>query len=105
MASNPFDDFAQDFGASLPGQQQQAGAFGAPPAPAGGAAAPVSTPFSTASGVMQPAPTGAVSQPQQFPQQQYPAQQPPGAAPGVMSMNGTAAAPPVQQQQQPVSAY
>ena len=101
MASNPFDDFAQDFGASLPGQQQQAGAFGAPTAPAGGAAAPVSTPFPTTSGVMQQAPTGALSQPQQFPQQ-YPAQQPPGAAPGVMSMNGTTAAPPVQQQQQPV---
>lgn len=100
MASNPFDDFAQDFGASLPGQQQQVGAFGAPPVPAGGAAAPVSTPFPTTSGIMQQAPTGAVSQPQQFPQQ-YPAQHPPGAAPGLMSMNGTAAAPPVQQQQQP----
>eukprot|EP00563_Minutocellus_polymorphus_P015927 CAMPEP_0181054154 /NCGR_PEP_ID=MMETSP1070-20121207/18526_1 /TAXON_ID=265543 /ORGANISM="Minutocellus polymorphus, Strain NH13" /LENGTH=676 /DNA_ID=CAMNT_0023133403 /DNA_START=21 /DNA_END=2051 /DNA_ORIENTATION=- len=106
MASNPFDDFAQDFGASLPGQQQQAGAFGGLPASAGGAAAPVGTPFPTASGVMQhQPPIGAMSQPQQLGQvpvpQQYPGQQPPGAAPGVMSMNGTVAAPPHQQQQQP----
>lgn len=109
MASNPFDDFAQDFGASLPGQQKQAppptnSAVGT--ATANGAAA-----FSTISfGVQQQMPPSTVlNQPQQFGQvsvsQHYPSQQLPSSAPTAVAMNGTAA-PPVQQpippSQQPV---
>jgi hypothetical protein len=99
MASNPFDDFAQDFSASLPGQQQQAGAFGAPPTSSGGGAAPFPT---TSSGVQQQVPaTTVMNQLGQVPNShQYPGQQPPASASGATSMNGTAV-PPVHQQPPP----
>ena len=111
MANNPFDDFAQDFGASLPGLQNQA-----PPADGSGSVVGTATaggaaPFSTTSfSVQQQAPPSTVvNQPQQFGQvpvsQQYPGQQLPSSTPAAAATNGTAV-PPVQQQppasQQPV---
>ena len=68
MANNPFDDFAQDFGASLPGLQNQA-----PPADGSGSVVGTATaggaaPFSSTSFCVQQQvpPSTVVNQPQQF---------------------------------------
>ena len=107
MASNPFDDFAQDFGASLPGQQNHApptANSGVATAAAGGAAS-----FPNSFGVQQQVPPNTVmNQPQQFAQvqvsQPYPGQQLPASVPAAAAMNGTVV-PPAQQSQQPPSLH
>lgn len=110
MASNPFDDFAQDFGASLPGQQKQvppSASSGVGAGTAGGAASFPTNSFGVQQQQMPP--SAVMNQPQQFGQipvsQQYPGQQLPSSAPAAVATNGTAV-PPVKQQpppsQQPV---